>query len=104
MERRALATTLVVWNDVRVRVASPTLDFDTYPNDTISSDLLINMIVGDTQRLMIFSESGHIPRQDFPQEVIHAYNGFIEHGYNKQVILKENIPNLLSAVTAGKNS
>lgn len=104
MERRALTTALAVWNDVHVSVASPTLDFDTYPNDIISSDLLINMVVGDTQRLMIFSESGHVPKQDFPQEVVDAYNVLIEHGYNKQVILKENIPNLLGAVTAGKNS
>lgn len=104
MERRALATTLAAWSDVQVSVASPTLDFDTYPNDTISYDLLINMVVGDTQRLMIFSESGHIPKQDFPQEVVDAYNVLIEHGYNKQVILKENIANLLSAVTASKNS
>jgi uncharacterized SAM-binding protein YcdF (DUF218 family) len=104
MERRAFATALGVWSDVRVIVASAALDFDTYPNDAISSDLLINMVVGDTQRLMIFSESGHVPRQDFPQEVVNAYNGLIDYGYNKQVIPKENIPNLLNAVTAGKNS
>ncbi len=104
MERRALATTLAVWNDAHIIVSSPALNFDTYPNDMISFDLLVNMIVGDTQRLMIFSESGHVPRQDFPQEVVSAYNGLIEYGYNKQVISKENIPNLLSAVTASKNN
>jgi uncharacterized SAM-binding protein YcdF (DUF218 family) len=104
MERRAFATTLAVWKGVRVIVASADLDFNTYPNDTISSDLLVNMVVGDTQRLMIFSESGDVPRQDFPKEVVEAYNKLVEFGYTKQVIPKENIPNLLSTVTAGDAS
>lgn len=103
MERRALATALAVWKDVHVNVTSASLDFDTYPNDSISEDLLINMVVGDTQRLMIFSKSGQVPQQDFPDEVLDAYNALVELGYNKQVIPEENIPNLLRAVTAGKH-
>lgn len=39
-----------------------------------------------------------------PLELVSAYNGLIEHGYNKQVIPKRDLPNLLSAVTTGKNS
>jgi uncharacterized SAM-binding protein YcdF (DUF218 family) len=104
MERRAFATALATWSDVHIIVASPDLDFDTYPNDVVSSELLINMVVGDTQRLMIFSESAHVPKQDFSNEVVEAYNRLIELGYNKQVISQENIPNLLNAVTAGNNT
>ena len=100
MERRALATALAVWTDVHVNVASASLDFDTYPNDSISQDLLINMVVGDTQRLMIFSKFGQVPKQEFSDEVLNAYNKLVELGYNKQVIPEENIPNLLDAVTA----
>ena len=104
MERRALATALAVWPGVHINVASAQLEFETYPNDAISQDLLINMVVGDTQRLMIFSESGHIPKQEFPKEIIDAYGALVELGYNKQVVPVENIPNLLRAVTAGKDS
>lgn len=100
MERRALATALAVWKNVHVNVASASLDFDTYPNDSISQDLLINMVVGDTQRLMIFSKFGQVPKQEFSDEVLNAYNKLVELGYNKQVIPEENIPNLLDAVTA----
>ena len=104
MERRALATALGVWPNVRVQVTSADLSFDAYPNDAISADLLINMVVGDTQRLMIFSESGHIPTQELPKEVTDAYDTLVELGYNKQVIPAENIPDLLRAVTTGNDS
>lgn len=58
------------------------------------------MVVGDTQRLMIFSKFGQVPKQEFSDEVLNAYNKLVELGYNKQVIPEENIPNLLDAVTA----
>jgi len=90
-----------VWKDVQITVASAPLEFETYPDDSISQKLLINMVVGDTQRLMIFSKSGHIARQDFPDEVVDAYVKLIDLGYSEQVISEENIPNLLNAVNAG---
>lgn len=98
MERRALATARAVLPDVRISVSSPDLDFYSYPNEFISTDLLINMIVGDTQRLMIFSEHGNISEQEFPKEVVDAYVSLLKLGYDKQVVLTQNIPNLLNAV------
>jgi uncharacterized SAM-binding protein YcdF (DUF218 family) len=101
MERRAIETFCSVWPDVSVSVTSPDLDFDTYPNNAIPIDLLINMVVGDLQRLMIFSESGHVAQQQFPTKVFDAYHGLIRLGYDKQVIPDANIPDLLRAVAAG---
>lgn len=103
MEGRALATAQATWPDVHAMVTSPPLDFDAYANENISIDLLINMLVGDTQRLMIFSDTGNIPKQEFPDEVVRAYNKLTELGYTKQVIPSENIPNLLDAVSADNN-
>jgi hypothetical protein len=101
MERRAQMTAHAVWPEVTVVVTSPPLDFDNYINESIPMDLLINMLVGDTQRLMIFSDSGHIPKQEFPDKVTDAYNELIKLDYTKQIIKSENIPDLLKAVTAG---
>ena len=101
MERRALMTAQATWPEVQATVTSPILGFDDYANENISVELLINMLVGDTQRLMIFSDSGSIPEQKFPEEVINAYKKLINLGYSKQIISSENIPNLLEAVSAG---
>ena len=101
MERRALMTAQATWPEVEATVTSPPLEFDDYANEHISVELLINMLVGDTQRLMIFSDSGYIPKQEFPEEVVKAYDELIKLGYSKQIIPSENIPNLLKAVSAG---
>lgn len=103
MEKRAFTTAQAVWPDINVCVTSPALDFESYPNELITRDLLINMVVGDTQRLMIFSKSGHISPQEFPNEVLSAFYKLVELGYDKQIIPDENIPDLLSAVTAGSH-
>lgn len=103
MERRALGITLATWPGVVVAVTSPSLDFENYCNDQIPEDLLINMLVGDTQRVMIFSDSGDIPKQSFPTQVIDAYHRLISLGYDKQIVMSENIPHLLDAVTSGNN-
>ena len=101
MERRAIETFKSVWPNMPVQVTSPELEFDESPNQAISSELLIHMIVGDQQRLMIFSESGNVSRQDFPPEVIDAYDALVRLGYTKQIIPNENINNLLTAVSDG---
>lgn len=100
MERRALETFKSAWPDVSVQVTSPALNFDDYPNATISQELLINMVVGDLQRLMILSKSGHITHQEFPDEVIAAFNKLVERGYTKQIVPPENIKNLLAAISS----
>ncbi len=101
MERRALTTALAVLPDAHIVVSSPDLDFDSYPNDLISVELLINMLVGDTQRLMIFSEHSIISKQEFSSELVDAYQSLVKLGYNKQIILDANIPNLLASVKEG---
>lgn len=103
MERRAFTAAQAVWPDMNVFVTSPVLGFEGYPNESITRDLLINMVVGDTQRLMIFSKSGHISPQEFPDEVLSAFYRLVELGYDKQIIADENIPDLHSAVTTGSS-
>jgi uncharacterized SAM-binding protein YcdF (DUF218 family) len=101
MERRAFMTACAIWPDLQIMVASPPLDFDNYTNTSIPIDLLVNMLVGDTQRLMIFSESGDIPKQNFPSNVTEAHRELINAGYSKQIIPDKDISNLLKAVKTG---
>jgi uncharacterized SAM-binding protein YcdF (DUF218 family) len=104
MERRALMTASAVWPNVHILVASPKLTFSEYANELISTDLLINMVVGDTQRLMIFSQYKYIQAQEFPEGIVKAYEALISLGYTEQIIPEENIPNLLEAVSEGNIS
>ena len=101
MERRALMTAKATWPEINATITSPALDFDSYANENISVELLINMLVGDTQRQMIFSASGHISKQEFPDEVVEAYDKLTQLGYTEQIVPSEKIPSLLNAVSAG---
>lgn len=104
MERRAYETFVAVLPSTSIAVTSPDLDFNNYPNNAVPMDLLINMVVGDHQRLMIFSDSGDIAKQEVPEDVMSAYKKLISLGYNKQLIPEENIPSLLATVRSGRKS
>ncbi len=92
MERRAAAMFAKIWPDKKVVVSSPNLDFDDYPNENISRELTINMIVGDLQRIMIYGERGDIVKQNIPETVQAAYDYLVENGYNQQFIDVEKLP------------
>ncbi|EON75697.1 hypothetical protein ADIS_3847 [Lunatimonas lonarensis] len=86
MERRILATFEIHWPDKEVMVTSPQIPLEDYPNDDISSDLLINAMVGDLQRIKVYPEKGFQTYQEIPQEVWRAYEDLIHLGYDKHLI------------------
>jgi len=92
MVRRATAMFTKIWPDKTVVVTSPDLDFDNYPNEEISRELIINMIVGDLQRIMVYGERGDIVKQSIPETVRVAYDYLVKHGYDKQLIEANKLP------------
>ena len=86
MERRAYAMLRKIWPDKQITVTSPTISFDDYPNQDISKELTINMLVGDLQRLMVYGEHGELEKQEIPPAVMEAYNTLIARGFDKQLI------------------
>src|SRR5262249_31663289 len=51
MERRAYATFQKVWPGKRVIVTSPPIPFSAYPTPELPRDLVINIMVGDLDRI-----------------------------------------------------
>jgi uncharacterized SAM-binding protein YcdF (DUF218 family) len=86
MERRTYAVFQTRWPDVEVRVASPLIDFDAYPNGEISADELVNVIVGDLQRLKVYPPLGYLVEQDIPDEVWRAYEELVRLGYDRHLV------------------
>jgi uncharacterized SAM-binding protein YcdF (DUF218 family) len=50
MERRTLATFQRRWPELDVIVTSPQIAFDAYPNEAITRDDVIHIMIGDLQR------------------------------------------------------
>ncbi len=86
MERRTFATFKKVCPDKEFIVTSPQISYENYPNEKIPKDDVINIMVGDLQRIKVYPEKGFQIYQEIPQEVWEAYEKLVELGYDKQLI------------------
>jgi uncharacterized SAM-binding protein YcdF (DUF218 family) len=86
MERRTHATFEHRWPDLDVVVTSPQIAFDAYPNEAISREDVIHIMVGDFQRLIVYAEKGWSSPQAIPADVMEAFEGLVEAGYTRRLI------------------
>ena len=66
-------------------MASPPLSFDEYPNKEISKDVMVNIIVGDLDRIKRYGENGLQIPQEIPADVWEAYKKLVALGYAKHL-------------------
>lgn len=85
MERRSYATFKKHWPEKELLVTSPQLSLADYPNDEIPMDKVINIMVGDLQRIRIYPAKGFQIPQDIPEEVWEAYEQLVAWGFNKHL-------------------
>jgi len=86
MERRSFATFRRHWPDKKLIVTSPQISFEDYHNDEIPLGKVINIMVGDLQRIKIYPEKGYQIYQEIPDDVWKAYEQLIDFGYNEHLI------------------
>jgi uncharacterized SAM-binding protein YcdF (DUF218 family) len=86
MQRRAYATFKKVWPEKDVIVTSPQISFEEYPNEVITRDTLISIMVGDTQRIKVYAERGFQIKQDIPVRVWDAYEELVRRGFTSHLI------------------
>lgn len=91
MERRTYATFMKQWPDktVQVTVTSPPICFDDYPNDQLSYSDVINVMVGDLQRIKVYPLYGFSIEQTIPTEVSLAYEALVNLGFNEHLLNQE---------------
>lgn len=86
MERRALATAEKQWTNIHWQVGSPKISFEEYPNNEISEKQMIDLMVGDLQRIKLYAEKGFQSEQHIPNEVWKSYEFLKDNGYDTFVI------------------
>lgn len=86
MERRAYATFMNFWPGMRVIAASPSIPFSEYPTEELPRDLVINIMVGDLQRIRIYPGRGFQIEQEIPDDVWQAFEKLVKLGYDKHLI------------------
>lgn len=86
MERRSLATFEKNWPGKRFVVTSPQISFADYPTADISLEHVIQIMVGDLQRIKIYPQKGFQTYQEIPDDIWEAYQKLVALGFNKQLI------------------
>lgn len=86
MERRAYATCRQVWPEAEVVCASEPLTFEDYVASIGDIKLVIDMLVGDLQRVIEYPKLGFAIEQDVPDNVYKAYNRLLHTGYDSRLL------------------
>jgi uncharacterized SAM-binding protein YcdF (DUF218 family) len=86
MEKRSYATFKKHWPDKQLIVTSPQISFEDYPNDEIPLQRVINIMVGDLQRIKYYPEKGFQIHMDMPAEVWQAFESLVAAGYDQHLM------------------
>jgi uncharacterized SAM-binding protein YcdF (DUF218 family) len=86
MERRAWATFKRRWPEPELQVTSPPIPYDQYPTPEIPRDLVIDILVGDVQRVRVYAEQGFQIPQPMPPEVWSAWEELVARGYTGHLV------------------
>ena len=86
MERRAYATFKNHWTNKSLVVTSPQIAFEEYATGEISIESVINIMVGDLQRIKYYPAKGFQIYQEIPAEVWEAYENLVDLGFDKHLM------------------
>ncbi|WP_240809576.1 YdcF family protein [Actinomadura sp. WMMA1423] len=85
-QRRAYSTARKLWPELEVVCASRPLSLDDYIVSIGDANRVIDMLVGDTQRIMLYPGRGFAVAQDMPPEVEAAYHRLTRAGFTTRLI------------------
>jgi uncharacterized SAM-binding protein YcdF (DUF218 family) len=87
MLRRTYATFMMQWpKKNEIILTAPPFNFESYPNKIITRDALVHTMVGDLQRIRLYSERGFQIPQDIPNEAWRAFESLVDMGYTKHLL------------------
>jgi uncharacterized SAM-binding protein YcdF (DUF218 family) len=85
-QRRAYATCKKVWPEVEVLCASLPLPLNDYVASIGDARKVIDMLVGDTQRIEEYAKMGFAIPQEVPADVRAAFGRLVTAGYTSRLI------------------
>jgi uncharacterized SAM-binding protein YcdF (DUF218 family) len=85
-QRRAFATCKKLWPEVEVICYSRPLSLDDYMASIGDTKKVIDMLVGDTQRIEVYAERGFAIPQAMPESVRAAFRGLVSAGYVSRLV------------------
>jgi uncharacterized SAM-binding protein YcdF (DUF218 family) len=89
MQRRVWATLAVEWPEMRATLASPEMTLDQYFTDELPAQKIVNIMLGDLQRIWVYARRGWSAPQHIPDQVSVAYQRLVELGFTEHLLPEE---------------
>ncbi|WP_369186206.1 YdcF family protein [Streptomyces sp. R08] len=86
MERRSYATCRKLWPEAEIVCASEPLELDDYIKSIGDEKLVVDMLLGDLQRVIEYPKLGFAVEQDVPGDVHDAYERLLRAGFDSRLI------------------
>lgn len=86
MQRRTWAALAVEWPEMPASLASPAMTLDEYFTDDLPPEKVIHIMMGDLQRLWIYSRRGWSAPQRYTEAVLAAYAHLKSAGFDRQLL------------------
>lgn len=84
-ERRSYATARRLWPEIEVSCASEPVALDDYVKGIGDERLVVDMLVGDLQRLIEYPKRGFTVEQHVPNRVREAYEKLVAAGFTSRL-------------------
>ncbi|RCW38534.1 uncharacterized SAM-binding protein YcdF (DUF218 family) [Halopolyspora algeriensis] len=88
-QRRAFATAKKLWPGIDILCSSQRMTLDDYLAGSGDVDHVVNMLVGDTQRITAYAQAGFAIEQHVPDVVQTAYARLVEAGYTSRLVAEQ---------------
>ncbi|MFF4549775.1 YdcF family protein [Streptomyces sp. NPDC001435] len=85
MERRSYATCRKHWPEVEIVCASEQLELEDYIKSIGDEKLVVDMLVGDLQRVIEYPKLGFAVEQNVPTDVYDAYERLVHAGFDSRL-------------------
>jgi uncharacterized SAM-binding protein YcdF (DUF218 family) len=86
MQRRTWATLAVEWPGMPASLASPVMTLDEYFTPELTPEKIVNIMLGDLQRIWVYAQRGWSAPQPIPAEVLNAYRRLVELGFTRHLL------------------
>lgn len=91
MERRLMAAMGVYWPELEAVYTSPQLTMEEFIGHSVTGQgmtekAVIDVIVGDFQRMDVYEKKGYQIHQDIPEEAWQAFRALVELGYTGELV------------------
>lgn len=85
-QRRAYATARKLWPDLTIVNSSRSQTLSDYVRSIGDEGRVLNMLVGDTQRIWVYAESGFALTQPIDRATMESYKRLVAAGYTRRLV------------------